>query len=115
MVILPRIRAYHCFIDAEHYVDVRDTGRLHVAALTNPSVKSERIFAAAAPFTWAAIFSVLRKAYPDAKVPDDIPNEVEDTARFKTWGRSVELLKALGQDGYISLEESVKDNAKVYA
>lgn len=115
MVVSPRIRTYHCFIDAEHYVDVRDTGRLHVAALTNPSVKSERIFAAAAPFTWAAIFAVLRKTYPDAKVPDDIPNEVEDTARFKTWGRSVELLKALGQDGYVSLEESVKDNAKVYA
>jgi nucleoside-diphosphate-sugar epimerase len=36
----------------EWFVDVQDVGRLHVAALTNPDVNNERIFAFAEPFNW---------------------------------------------------------------
>lgn len=99
---------------AEYFVDVRDSARLHVAALTNPDVKSERIFAFAEAFNWTDIYTVLRKAFPDRKIPDDIPNEPRDISTVKTWGRSVELLKALGQDGFVSLEDSLKANAEAF-
>lgn len=101
-------------LNVEYFVDVRDTGRLHVAALTNPNVKSERIFAFAAPFNWTDIFTILRKLFPDRKIHDDIPNEPRDLSTVKTWDRSVELLKALGQDGFITLEDSVKANAEAF-
>lgn len=39
-------------IFAEWFVDVQDTARLHVAALTNPEVKNERIIAYSEHFTW---------------------------------------------------------------
>lgn len=60
------------------------------------------------------MFSVLRKAFPDRKVHDDIPNEPKDITTVKTWPRSVELLKALGQDGFVSFEDSVKANAESF-
>lgn len=109
----------HCQFDdvaSEYFVDVRDTARLHVAALINPSVKSERIFAFAEPYNWTAMFSILRKAYPDHadKIPGDIPNEPKDLSTVKTKARSEELLRAFGQDGFISLEESLKANAQTY-
>lgn len=36
----------------EWFVDVQDSARLHVAALTNPDVKNERIIAYGEHFTW---------------------------------------------------------------
>lgn len=35
----------------EWFVDVQDDAQLHVAALTNPKVQNERIYAYAEPFT----------------------------------------------------------------
>jgi hypothetical protein len=39
-------------IFTEWFVDVQDSARLHVAALTNPDVKNERIIAYAEHCTW---------------------------------------------------------------
>lgn len=103
-----------CFGTTEYFVDVRDTARLHVAALTNPDVKSERIFAFAEPFNWTQIFSILRRLYPDHvdKIPGDIPNEPKDLSIVETKARSEELLRTFGQDGFIGLEESLRENAE---
>jgi nucleoside-diphosphate-sugar epimerase len=37
---------------AEWFVDIQDTARLHVAALTNPDVRNERIILYAEHYTW---------------------------------------------------------------
>lgn len=100
--------------DTEYYVDVRDTARLHVAALTNPDVKSERIFAYAAPFNWVDLLTILRKAFPDRNIPAGDPNAPRDLSTVKTRARSVELLKTFGQDEFVSLEESVLANAEAF-
>lgn len=62
------------------------------------------------------MFSIMRKAFPDRadKIPDDIPNEGKDLSIVQTKARSEELLRAFGQDGFISLEESLKANAQAY-
>lgn len=101
------------YYHAEYFVDVRDTARLHAAALVNPSVKSERILAYAEPYNWSQILDILRKAYPGRQWPENIPNEAKDlTTVTKARARSVELLQALGRKDFISLEESVKASAE---
>lgn len=98
----------------EHFVDVRDTARFHVAALANPAVKSERILAYAEPYNWSQILNILRKAYPARKWPDNIPEEPEDLCTLtKAKARAIELLRELGRKDFITLEESVKDCAKM--
>lgn len=92
-------------------VDVRDVGRLHVAALINPTVKSERIFAYSSPFNWNDVLEILRKVYPERQWPENIPDEGKDLSTIERRERSVELLKELGKDGFIPLEESVKASA----
>lgn len=101
------------FYDVEYFVDVRDTARLHVAALVVPSVKSKRILAYAEPYNWSQLLDILRKAYPSREWPANIPNEAKDLSTItKARARSVEILQALGRKDFISLEESVKASAK---
>lgn len=97
-------------------MDVRDVARLHVAALVYADVESERLFALAEPFNWTKVYTILRKAYPDRKIPDDIPDEKLALATIhpRTFQRSVELLKRFGREGFISLEETIKANAESY-
>lgn len=93
------------------FVDVVDASRLHVAALINPTVKSERIFAYSETYNWSAILDILRNAYPERSWPENIPDEAKNLSTIEGRDRSVELLKALGRDRYVTLEESVKANA----
>lgn len=93
----------------EYFIDVRDSGRLHVAGAILPDVKDERIFAFAARFNWDAVLDVFRKHEPEKKFPEnfssgDDPNEIE--AR----GRAEQMLRDLGQPGWTSLEDSLLMN-----
>lgn len=90
-------------------VDVKDTARLHVSALTDPRVENERILAFAEPFNWNDILAVLRKLYPDRTFPKDIPNCPRNLNTLDI-SRGVQLLRAYGRDGFTGLEESVKEN-----
>lgn len=91
-------------------VDVRDVARLHVAALINPTVKLERVFAYASAFNWSTILGVFRRIFPDKVLLEDTPNEAKDLSVIPSRERSVELLKALGSNEFISLEESVQSS-----
>ncbi|KAL6717787.1 hypothetical protein ACLMJK_003872 [Lecanora helva] len=90
-------------------VDVKDTARLHVAALLNPGVENERILAFAFPFNWNDILACLRNLYPDRKFADDIKDAPRDLSTLDN-SRGVELLKAFGQSGWTSMEESIRQN-----
>lgn len=103
--------ADHVLCTADWFVDASDAARLHVAALIIPTVKSERIFAYSQPFNWSDILDILRKAYPERSWPENISDEPRDLSTVESRERSVELLKALGRNGFITLEESVKSNA----
>lgn len=115
-IIVPDLRTYMRFLTyyvhiLDWFVDVTDVARLHAAALINPSVKSERIFAYSEPYNWSAILDILRKAYPEHLWPENIPEEPRNLSTIEKRERSVELLKDLGRDGYVSLEESIRSNA----
>ena len=100
----------------EWFTDVRDCARLHLVGLTNPDVKSERLFAFTEAFTWNELLAIFRKTYPDRKFPDDIPDQqkTKKTIAPALRERSEELLKGLGVSGYTSLEDSVKATTEAF-
>ena len=50
-------------------VDVRDCAAIHVAAMTTPEAGGRRLIAVGETLWMSEIASILRKAYPSAKVP----------------------------------------------
>ena len=90
-------------------VNVKDTARIHVAALLDPEVQNERILAFAEPYNWNAILAILRKIYPDKGFPADIENEPRDLSKLDH-SRGEALLKLFGRPGFTGLEESIREN-----
>lgn len=99
------------WIPAQHFVNVQDTGRLHVIALASPNVKSERIFGLTGPFNWNDVVAVLRKLYPQRKW-DDVPDQRQDLTEVEPTKRTQALLKEAYGLSLADLEESVKQNTK---
>lgn len=96
-------------IPPQYMVNVKDTARLHVAALVDPDVQEERILAFAYPYNWNAILACLRKIYPDKKFPEDIKDEPRDLSRVDN-SRGASLLSSFGRPGWTSMEDSVREN-----
>ena len=87
-------------------VDVRDTARLHVAALIDPSCNGQRIFAFAHPFTWNDLLAIMRKVSPEKTFIEDrdvgrdlseIPNEEAENLLRKHYGH-----------GFTPVEETIR-------
>ena len=92
----------------QHMVNVTDVARLHLSALVEPDVQNERLFAWAEPFNYNDVMRILRKMDPERNIPADIEDESRDLSTVDTT-RSIELLKRMGRDGFIGLDESVRD------
>lgn len=90
----------------EYYVDVDDTGRLHVAAAVLDHVKDQRVFAFAGRFNWDQILDILRKHYPEKTFPENF-SDGEDANEIEPRDKAEQLLKDLGRPGWNSLEDSV--------
>lgn len=88
-------------------MDVQDVARLHVAALINPDVKNERLFAYSEHFTWTDVLKVFKKLRPGKTFPETWENENDRDITTVTNERGAELLKQFGRDGWTVLEESV--------
>lgn len=93
----------------EYYIDVQDTGRLHVAAAVFDNVKDRRIFAFAGRFNWDQVLDILRKAAPNKELPDNF-SAGSDPNEIKPRDAAEQLLRDLGRPGWVSLEESVLAN-----
>ena len=90
-------------------VNVKDTARLHVAALVDPDVENERILAFAYPFDCNDILACLRRLYPDKEFPEDIEDQSRDLSKLDN-SRGEELLKRFGRSGWTGLEETIWEN-----
>ena len=62
--------------------NVKDTARLHVAALLDPDMENERILAFAHPLNCNGILAYLRRMYPDKKFPEDIEDNSKDLSKL---------------------------------
>lgn len=92
----------------QFWVNVQDTARLHLLALTQDDVNNERLFAWTAPYTYNTWLDMFRLISPEKEFPENIENPDKDLTEIDT-SRSVELLKRLGRDGWTSLEESIRE------
>lgn len=94
------------------YVNVDDTARIHIAALACKSVRNERIFAYAKPFTWNEVLETLRKLYPSRIFSDDIPDAELSNMRVSN-ERGEQLLRDIfRRQGWTSLEQTILENVK---
>lgn len=91
-------------------MEVSDTARLHVAALIDPDVKGERVFAFAEPYNWNIVLESLRKINPDHKWPENIKDNSQDKSKVLPRGRANEILKKNFGAGFIGLDEALKNN-----
>lgn len=96
------------FLKPEYFVNPVDTALLHVAALTDLSIKDERIFAFAAPYHWNDILAICRNYKPDLDIPQDLEDNDRDLTTVDTKLSENLLKEHFGRDGFIGLEESVK-------
>jgi len=95
-----------------HYINVADTAKLHLAAaVLDDSLENKRIFAFADQFNWNDVVDSIGRVRPDLKltVQKDPGLGRDLTKSPKEVGANL-LAKWFGQDGYKSLDESVKEN-----
>jgi len=93
-------------VGSQWYIDVRDDARLHILGMSKPELAGKRIWAAAGPFGWNDMISILKKHFPKTNLP----------AENHKWTSSPMLVDSeLGRTllgGWVSLEDSVVDTAK---
>ncbi|KAE9372099.1 Nadph-dependent carbonyl reductase from Sporobolomyces Salmonicolor [Stipitochalara longipes BDJ] len=95
----------------QYYIDVRDTGRLHVAAVKFPEIKNERLFGWVEPYNWNKVLTILREIRPQHQFPEDVPGLGEDMSKVSTV-KEEELLRRLGRQGWIKLPQTLEDGLK---
>ncbi|KAL5338927.1 hypothetical protein BJX70DRAFT_408387 [Aspergillus crustosus] len=100
------------FIPSQYYIDVRDTARLHMAALLMPTLTDSRIFGFAGVYTINRLLGVLRKLYPNKEFSQDIPDEAVNLMVAPPAAEAEDLLKSMGRKGWVELEDTVRENLK---
>lgn len=95
----------------EYYVNVRDTARLHVAALLDPTVQSERLFAWTREHNLTDVVNALRRLRPrNNKIEDAPEHEGRDMAKVPPIARAESLLKSFfNVDGWVDFETSIAE------
>jgi hypothetical protein len=93
-------------------VNVVDTARIHIAAMLSKSIRNERIYASAAPYTWNQILAILRNLYPKKEFVEDFTDAKVCGMEVPTERGAEVLRQYFGQAGYVSLEETVKQNVE---
>jgi hypothetical protein len=80
-----------------------------VAAATDSTIKNERIFAFAEPYTWNQVLDICRRARPDANVPSNLDSDDKDVSTVDNELAKRILKERFGQDGFLSLGKGVTD------
>lgn len=93
----------------EYFIDVADTGRLHVAAAIFEHVKDQRIFGFAEKFSMDDVLEILRKVASDRKFPDNFSGG-SDPSEIIPRDEAEQLLRDLGRPGWVGFEESILAN-----
>lgn len=95
------------------FINVRDSARLHIAALLDPTANGRRVIGANATWTINDLLASLRRVYPKRKFIDDQIAVGEELTRMPR-DFAEDLLKASYGGGYTGLDETVKQNVDRY-
>ncbi|KAH8746065.1 hypothetical protein F5883DRAFT_721671 [Diaporthe sp. PMI_573] len=104
-----QVTPFHRVIAPQYYIDVQDTGRLHVAAAIFDHVKDQRVFGFGGRFSWDEVLDILRKTAPNKTFPDSF-SAGSDPNEIKPRDKAEQLLKDLGRPGWVTLEETILNN-----
>ncbi|KAH7254328.1 uncharacterized protein BKA55DRAFT_689828 [Fusarium redolens] len=96
----------------QYFIDVQDDAKLHVAATLLDGVRGERIFPWAETWNLDQILAILRAQNPDRTFVKDFQAMRYLADIEKPRLRCIQLLQALGETGFTSLEESVRLNSE---
>ncbi|KAH8892860.1 NAD(P)-binding protein [Thozetella sp. PMI_491] len=94
-------------VSPTNFVNIEDNGLLHLAALTVDGCRGERLLALGESFDFNRMVDVLNKLVPENKLPPKEESPKVPVATVETT-REVELLKAVGKDGFFGFDESVR-------
>jgi len=100
-------------IPPQYFVHVQDTARLHAAVVTDLKYDGERLLAFAEPFNWNQLLALAHKYAPKDKVAgitQKIDNDDKDLSTVATADAVRVLKEKYGQDGFLSLDEAMKEN-----
>lgn len=90
---------------------MQDCARLHVAGTVLSDVHDERIFGFAGRFNWADVSDILRRQNPEKTFAEKVAGG-RDYHVIKPQARAEQLLRAMGQDVWTSLEQSIWQNTE---
>ncbi|GAM88627.1 hypothetical protein ANO11243_066610 [Dothideomycetidae sp. 11243] len=94
------------------FVDVRDTALDHIAAAIFTDINKQRFFSFAEPFNYSRAVGIFKSIDPSKTFPPAPENEGEDKFRVQN-GPAEELLKRLGRSGFITFEQSIRDQIEL--
>lgn len=96
-------------IPPQHYIDVRDDARLHLAAAIYDDIENERIWGVAGPFNYNDLVDVFARIDPRWKSAQRDETVLRDLTTYDL-SRSMEFLRRLGCSDWINLEDSLRAN-----
>lgn len=96
-------------VPPQYFIDVRDTAKLHVAALVDPETSNERLWGFAEPYNWNSVLAILRKLWPQKKFIDDLPGLGTDESIIPTESALKALKAVFDQDNWVKLERSLEE------
>ncbi|CAG7950645.1 unnamed protein product [Penicillium salamii] len=92
------------------YIDVEDVARLHIAALLDPNIQSERIFGTAAKFRWTDVIAIMRRLRPNNPNIPDAPNDIQCPFDYALAPRAEQILLGFSGSSWVSLEDSLEQS-----
>ncbi|GAA6022202.1 hypothetical protein JCM11491_002431 [Sporobolomyces phaffii] len=96
------------------FCSATDVALLHVGAAVLGSIENRRLFGVSDILTWNDILAILRRLYPERAMYDDFDERRKELTEYDTTA-SLDILRALGQTGWKSIEEAIGENVAKYA
>lgn len=89
----------------------KDNAKMHLSAILDSEVQNERLLAFAEPFNFNALLAVMLKIDPGRTFPEALPRIHGDVSEVDN-GRFVELLKRVGQGGWSTIKDSIRQGVQ---
>ncbi|KAJ5642853.1 uncharacterized protein N7484_005360 [Penicillium longicatenatum] len=103
-------RAVSTHLPPQYIVDVKDSARIHLAALLDVTVANERVLAFGHSINWNDIIDSIQQSRPELQLPTRIPGLGRDLREVEN-SLAVNLLKKWwDKDAFTELDETVREN-----
>lgn len=92
------------------FIDARDTGRLYLGVLVS-GLTGSRVYGFADRFNWSQPLGIFKKLYPEKKDWVELKGSYQCDASEISTDIPLSLLRVVGQEGWTSLDDCIKDAA----